>query len=325
MDAVNQICNYMFYQILSQQKLDSRLLEASKAGNLKEVSALLQHGAHVYATDSNNRTPLMWACINGHTYIADFLLQNGADINATDNNGENALMFACEEGHTATAAFLLEKGADINATNNFGSTSLMYACINGHTGTAAFLLQNGVDINARNNNGDNAMRFAERDGDTDTTYLLLSWMTQKEQDAFANQPYTHEIVQNFKTALKNNALTVYDKIRFECWKIEPESIFQLLPPELLAYIRGFEAQLEFKEKFKDSCYRFRAFTDMNLVTQCCAPYHVDKPIFPVLFLSNKRKAQSEPEKNNRPTKKICASEKMENDESAEPTIFSKNK
>ena len=62
----------------------SDLFQASKAGNLTEVVALLAGGANVNATDNYGVTSLHDASMKGRGEVAKVLLAGGANVNAKD-------------------------------------------------------------------------------------------------------------------------------------------------------------------------------------------------------------------------------------------------
>jgi len=86
----------------------------------------------------NKRTPLHWACENGHTATVEMLLLKGAELDAKDKarwslsygscsawptdaavqGMSTPLHWACENGHTATVEILLNKGAELDANKN---------------------------------------------------------------------------------------------------------------------------------------------------------------------------------------------------------------
>ena len=64
---------------------------------------------NIEAGDGNDRTALIWSCIEGHSNVIQFLLKNNANIDQMDNDGLNAFMWACREGHVDIVKMLLEQ------------------------------------------------------------------------------------------------------------------------------------------------------------------------------------------------------------------------
>ncbi|KAJ3505835.1 hypothetical protein NMY22_g17439 [Coprinellus aureogranulatus] len=71
--------------------------------------------------DSDEWTPLHYACTNGHAKCAQILLEAGADINARTLWNYTALHWACCDGRVNCVKLLLKRGADtsIKGTSTF--------------------------------------------------------------------------------------------------------------------------------------------------------------------------------------------------------------
>ena len=124
---------------------DAALRQASYAGDLQTVHALLAKGADVNAKAPKlGNTALMLAAMNGNRELSELLLANGADVNAKSSNGYTALIFAALNGHGDVVELLLAKGADINAKNDFGATAMMIASGNGNHNVEALLKRAGA-------------------------------------------------------------------------------------------------------------------------------------------------------------------------------------
>lgn len=59
----------------------------------------------------------MRAAANGHIEVIEFLLEKRANVNLRDSNNWTALMFACANGHFFIAKQLLAAGADATLVN----------------------------------------------------------------------------------------------------------------------------------------------------------------------------------------------------------------
>jgi ankyrin repeat protein len=93
------------------EDLDAKHLAAVEAGTLREVTALLDKGANVDATDDFDRTPLMMAALGGHREIVKNLIDAGAELDATAKYGQTALQFARQGGHEEIVTLLVNAGA----------------------------------------------------------------------------------------------------------------------------------------------------------------------------------------------------------------------
>lgn len=110
-----------------QAKLNKKLINAAKSGNVERMKQALADGAQINATDDDGETALHNAAERGRVKAAEFLVQNGANINAQAKDGDTPLHEAIDEGKLAMVKFLLEQGAGLNITNKDGHTALQEA------------------------------------------------------------------------------------------------------------------------------------------------------------------------------------------------------
>ena len=76
--------------------------------------------------DNNSKaTPLLVACLKGHTEIVKALLDiNNIEVNKTNKEGETPLLVACLKGHTEIVKALLDiNNIDVNKDNNSKSNT----------------------------------------------------------------------------------------------------------------------------------------------------------------------------------------------------------
>ena len=109
---------------------------------------LIEKGVDINARDSDNLTPYLRACHDGHIYAAQFLAERGADINALVDNQYTPFYMVCMKGYKDFAQMLADKGADINARGPDNLTPFHIACKNGHEDIVQMLAERGADINA---------------------------------------------------------------------------------------------------------------------------------------------------------------------------------
>lgn len=162
--------------------LNTRLLQAIRAGDLPSVETALKSGADPNAIDNASgpvrsmfdfvarlignsppaRSPdsrsaplLMLYPESGGQRIEDrleaapiaaALLKYGANPNSPDANGETPLHLAAMANHLDTVRLLLQHGANPNPRDRFGSTPLMYGALNSPELLEA-LLSHGADPN----------------------------------------------------------------------------------------------------------------------------------------------------------------------------------
>ena len=114
----------------AQNKLDGRLIEASKCGHTETVQTLLAAGADVHSVED---LALRRAAYFGHTETVEVLLAHGANVHA---RGEYGLCYAARNGKTETVKVLLANGASVRFLDD---GPLRMATYNGHTETVQVL------------------------------------------------------------------------------------------------------------------------------------------------------------------------------------------
>ena len=166
------------------------------------VQAIIDHGADVNATNKDNETALLIACMNGETDAINVLLEAGADTNITETDGHTCLHIAVNAncGKRAVQA-IIDHGADVNATNKKNVTASMIACDKGNIDIINILMSvvdadgdtclhkavgrscgkevlqtmvdHGVNVNAANTYNITALMIACDKGDVDAINVLL--------------------------------------------------------------------------------------------------------------------------------------------------------
>lgn len=119
--------------------------EATDAGDLNRVCALLDAGAAVDALDEHGQTALMNAAYRGDAALAQVLIGRGAHLNLTAKYRLTALMLAVINDHAEVVRVLVKAGADREIKGSkgpFQRTPLQYAEESGKADIAA-ILRNG--------------------------------------------------------------------------------------------------------------------------------------------------------------------------------------
>ena len=141
--------------------LGATLVEAARAGGLRDVCFLLTAGADIEHVHEG-RTALAWAAWRGHLAVVTVLLDVGA------GRRDEALLWAAYSGRTPVVALLLDRGADIHYQ---WDSSLQIAAMSGHLEPVALLLDRGADVNTDNGL---ALRRARERGHEAVVALLLA-------------------------------------------------------------------------------------------------------------------------------------------------------
>ena len=187
---------------------DSKLLRASKAGDVDRVRALLDEGVNIHARHIKAwKTVLRLAVDGGHLEVVKCLLDHpkaehlltgddarGAMEFAVENNLEEivavflargygpdhdypnafqALHLAAQQGLPSIAALLIDAGASLDDTHNsWGSTPMHEAAGKGHSEVVALLAEAGADINAFDGYHQTPLMWAAAAGHLSTVVLL---------------------------------------------------------------------------------------------------------------------------------------------------------
>ena len=117
-------------------------------------------------------SPLMNACMNGHSAVADHLVKLGAKTELRDHDGRTALNHATARGSLPIISILLDAGVDIDTPDNVGCTPLMTAVLRKNYPVVSLLLERGCDLNAGNVTGSTALELAQNNGATAIAALI---------------------------------------------------------------------------------------------------------------------------------------------------------
>jgi len=126
-------------------------------------------------------TPLMIAAAEGHVETVSALVEAGGDVNATNALGRTALMFASSYGFLAIVNDLLAHRADPNLVpkDSTGWTALIAAAHNGHREVVTMLLGHGADASIADKQGKTALAWAEARGHVKVAQALSDLTAKK--------------------------------------------------------------------------------------------------------------------------------------------------
>ncbi|KAI1730109.1 cytochrome p450 domain-containing protein [Ditylenchus destructor] len=154
---------------------------------------LLKYGAYVNSTDSDGRTPILWASSNGNVDAFKSLVQAGANKSAVDRDKLGVLHCAACHGHLEIIRAMLdlsEKSVDRN-----GDTALFYAATFGHYECAKLLLERGADPNHLDKRIRSAAHCAAAKGQLRVMELLQQYGASLELQNYRGDLPFHEAVQ----------------------------------------------------------------------------------------------------------------------------------
>lgn len=141
------------------------LVTAAHQGFDTIVSLLIAHGAPI-DMDCGKGTPLVHACMGGHTSVVQLLLNAGADASSS-----NAIHTAASLGHAAIVDALLAAGAD--ADSCWDGVSVLYAALTAPV--VKRLIDAGASVNCCHpKNGRTALGIAAERGDLEVCKALLA-------------------------------------------------------------------------------------------------------------------------------------------------------
>ena len=80
----------------------------------------MEKGAKPHGCDTQGKSPLIYAIINGHLHVVSHLLRFGVSPNYKDMSENSALHYACAYGWLHIVKYLIEvAGADPNCVNEW--------------------------------------------------------------------------------------------------------------------------------------------------------------------------------------------------------------
>ena len=128
-----------------------------------EVERLLNLGLDPNLVDSDGRTPLIQASIDGNKEIIAILLQKGARADVRDKRQSSALHYAAQGQHVPSVELLLSAGAEIDVQDENGNTPLSNAVFTskGRPEVIRLLSKHGANKNLQNYHGVSPLKLAQ--------------------------------------------------------------------------------------------------------------------------------------------------------------------
>ena len=160
-----------------------------------------QQNVHIDTKGHNKKTPLHYACENGHLQIAEYLISKGANIYAKDDRDNTPIHYASESGLLPIVQYLIEKlKVDIDKKGWNSQTPLHYACWNGHLPIVEYLVSKGANIELRSSfQYETPLQTASSRHHTDIVNYLIS----KGANVNAKRPkFTIKSISNTKNKIE---------------------------------------------------------------------------------------------------------------------------
>ena len=150
-------------------------------GHKSVVKALLEYNPAMEVRTVTGLTPLVLAASNSHEDIAIMLLEKGADPNFAEENGGRAIDRAAENGLIRTLKELRARGADIGPSQEGKASPIMLAAYKGRLTAVKKLVSYGSDIHYRAKDGSTALEGAMRNGHEN----VFDYLVQQRADVKA--------------------------------------------------------------------------------------------------------------------------------------------
>ena len=199
----------------AQQKLNNKLYEAAKKGDIEQVKKLLEKGANpnsyysgAYDAREYYETPLLAVVRYGKDdeqalEIMKVLINAGADVNARNRSYSTALHY--NYGMDNRLKLLIQSGADVNARNMYGRTPLFGA---GEENIKLYI-KAGADVNVRDYEGLSALFHVSVNPKRHSTAELLQVYGAKLT------PYEKRLLPTMQKRMQLNLTTPSESAQYE--------------------------------------------------------------------------------------------------------------
>ncbi|KAF5548211.1 ankyrin 3 [Fusarium napiforme] len=167
-----KMCCYSYFEFFVEKELPE--VEDHATAKHRVAAGTQAYPFLQYANASgSSRTPLSWACENGHFGIARVLAERDNQPIDVDRSAPSPLMLASKNGHIDIARWLLNRNADIYREYRKES-AICFAASNGHAEIVEFLLDEGQHINTWGVNASPIISLAAENGHEEVVKLLLA-------------------------------------------------------------------------------------------------------------------------------------------------------
>ncbi len=191
---------------------------------IEYIEMLIQKGADVNAKDGKGETALMRAAIQDGSVILETLIKNGAEVNEADTQGWTALIYAINAYAAVNIQVLIENNSKINLPDNFGRTPLIHAVRNCSMVMVEILIQKGADLSLADRGNKTAIRYANDNIYNEILNRLLCAMSPIQRNTFAFEIRRIGFVHNLKHSILLYKKNIFD-IFIPSMTIYPDSPF----------------------------------------------------------------------------------------------------
>ena len=148
---------------------------AAFGGHNEVLLALFDAGVAVDVMDDVAlKTPLIYACLQGHTQCVVSLLGHGADVHKVVCNGMTAAHYAAIGGNREVLLAILDAGAVVDVTDSDLMTPFMCAARNCKFECLLLLVQRGADVRHQPADGWTAAHYAAQWGSVEMLRVLIA-------------------------------------------------------------------------------------------------------------------------------------------------------
>ena len=142
-------------------------------GSVEVAKTLVAHGANLYATNEEAKTPLDHAVEFNGREMARFLEQAMADRPPSDWDLTELLCAAAAAGDMDKVKAHISRGADVNSFDGGNYTPLHHAAQGGHLAVVKALIALGAEVNVKSGNDETPLHFATDGGYGDVVKILI--------------------------------------------------------------------------------------------------------------------------------------------------------
>lgn len=134
---------------------EENLMQIASADFSDVETKILENIGLITEKDSNCRTLLHWAALNGKEQLVEFLLKfEQCSVDEEDDTGATPLILSTLKGSLSICKMLIERGANVNQSNKNGHTPVKYAGSKNHKEILIYLLDQNADPNKKDHIGE---------------------------------------------------------------------------------------------------------------------------------------------------------------------------